>query len=226
MATSRGAPIKEIFKDNGAPEGMDFVIKKGAKYMQLLNMALPQIQKALDKDPHKRVHVYFLAGMPDTTLFHHSWDRSYQEVVVSETVEEVTSRVSGIISHVNDVILAHGAQPCFCTIAPMHIETWNNKRRDQRVTTHLKFEDQYSAMQKVHEESCALLNRFIYQTNESNGMTTPATGECTFKTQSHNRPEPRLKLNRYEDGVHLLSDWSTAVADQLLDATLKNWYRY
>ena len=231
IGTSRGRSLVDSEFLRFGADTIPFVAKykKGGKLSQLLGMAVGEIKK-FPLSKREDVHVYFLAGMPDTTHVKHSWDWSYQEVIMVGTVEEVTSRVKDTIEHVSEIVKSHGAKPCFCTISPMHFQRWNTVRlNDHKVTTHLKHQDQYHSMQMAHQETCTILNQFIYETNRENDMETPKIAEVVFKSQHARRP-PRFKHYRLTDGVHpddcVATGWTHEIVKTMLNNAVRRRHSY
>ena len=145
-----------------------------------------------NKHPTQKVHVYFLAGLPDITSFERSSNGMYQEVVIWETAEEASLRVIQTIREAEETVKELGAIPIFCTVAPMSLKTWNSKGLQQHKTTHLKHSQHYFGpsqdnphytynMQITLENAVTHINQNIYSINHHNGMYTPKIAEFIFK---------------------------------------------
>lgn len=222
VASSRGRNIGQHLENPKLNIPIITTFQPSATYQTLINIATKTLHDhSKSATTHLPSHIYFLAGIPDITSMEHNHNWSYKEVVFWETPEEAASRVSATIANAEAAVKELGAIPCFCTVAPMSIDTWNTIRLKQKKTTHLKHTPQYSDMQTNHEKSVTLINQYIYTTNTSNNMHTPRIAEHVFKSPGANRV-PRLRVNRFVDGVHPDPLVSVSWASEILDTTILN----
>ena len=139
FCTSRGKQLDEYLNKQ-----LDAVVffRKGGKIDQISEQALEKIPKYLRK--YKVVHVYFLIGIPD--IAKRMKRDSYQEVTFDTKnpvlVEEINNKLLVLTNKVKQL----GCGVCFCTIAPMHLETWNEHRLTEEATDHLEFRYDYHEM--------------------------------------------------------------------------------
>ena len=209
VTTSRGKGLNKIINDD-TMEIPEYI--PGGTYQQLTDLAIKRIQASPQINDF---HVYLVGGLPNlTTRISNKkqlngkpkWMRlkyCYDEVIHEGSAEEAAGRVIEEINKANFRIRAQGATPCFSTICPMSLRTWNHKRWRQRCTRYLKYSHLYQKMQEKHLLATEIVNRHIYATNKENQMVTPKIGEIVFKKRFRNseRP-PYMAYGKFEDGVH------------------------
>ena len=120
---------------------------------------------------NEKCHFYILAGICDLT--HKATGKNYQEIIFGDDDSTLVQTLMSKISHLEQYVLRQGAIPVFCTILPMNLKAWNNHRLSRKKTKYLKHQENYETMQLRLEECIGVVNRFIVQTNDSNGMATP-----------------------------------------------------
>ena len=184
------------------PEFAYVYSRPGGKLIDLQHVAyqfIHDFQDMLDDYPMKRHHIYYVAGYCDITVVERDVD--YEEVVVWDSYEEIFDKIRATIDRVSVNTLGMGAKPCFATIVPSEIETWNNYRMNRkRVTRHLLHHHQYDDMQYVLSNVVLRLNQYITEVNQRNGMVTPDL-EAAIVEKRANRPA-RIHYGRLYDGVH------------------------
>lgn len=195
MATSRGRGLKEqLLKANISAK---VLVRPGHRYRALTQEAA-EIIRASSENPNN-IHVYFLAGYTDLTNMEKQG--LYQEVTFRESPEEAESRLKSEIQHTTDVISQLGAKVCFATVVPGSIISWNQTRKNQRKTTHLKYEHLYNSWQDNLNKAVILINKTIIQINISHNMHTPKTHECVMSIRK--KGKYRFQFNKLsKDGVH------------------------
>ena len=138
VASSRGKNIGHHLINPNLSIPIKTYYKSSASITSLATMA-SQITLQYNKHPTQKVHVYFLAGLPDITSFERSSDGMYQEVVIRETAEEASLRVIQTIREAEVTVKELGAIPIFCTVAPMSLKTWISKRLQQQMISEMCF---------------------------------------------------------------------------------------
>ena len=235
VASSRGKNIGHHLINPNLSIPIKTYYKSSASITSLATMA-SQIILQYNKHPTQKVHVYFLAGLPDITSFERSSDGMYQEVVIWETAEEGSLRVIQTIREAEATVKELGAIPIFCTVAPMSLKTWNSKRLQQHKTTHLKHSQHYFGpsqdnphytynMQITLGNAVTHINQNIYSINHHNGMYTPKIAEFIFKSPQANRA-PRMRYNKFVDGVHPDPLVTLCWAEEILGAIIHNRHNY
>ena len=182
MATSRGEGLKKIYKGKPA---IQLHVHKGSTLAFLTHTALRHIHK-LKRDPQHRdtdIHIYFMAGICDITYkdelpHRRDWDaytkkHHYEEVIFMESPHEASTRIKTQLLNAAHQISSAGAAPCFCTIPPCSISTWNHERLKQRKTTHLLHFRHYDDMQVNLQKAILDINRYIITLNIAHNMITP-----------------------------------------------------
>lgn len=215
MATSRGRDLNVHLRNLGINTRV--VVRPGRKLGELTTEA-SNIVKSFDSS-NKIAHVYFLAGYTDLTIFEKKG--RYQEVVFPDTPSEATERLKEEIDKSATQILAIGAIPCFCTIIPGNIKTWNYLRKSQHKTTSLKHSDSYSKWQQNLEEAIIQSNRVIIEQNIKNNMQTPKTHETVISIRK--KGKYRFQYGKLtKDGIHPSEHTKSAIAKIISKAISQN----
>ena len=218
MATSRGKGLAPLLRNDSLKIPIIVEPHGGAFIEDLTNMAVDIIDRSHFKP--KDIHVYYIAGLPDITVKEKG--PHYQEVIFNESPEEATSRVSGIIANAEQAIKDMGAVPCFSTIAPMSLRSWNNFCLDNHRTSHLLHFRHYPDMQDLLIEATIAINQYIFSVNISNNMMTPRLGETILHKQNSHKKH-RIRYGRLDkDGVHLIDQTKYMWADIFLESSIKN----
>ena len=174
-----------------------------------------------------KCHVYLLAGICDVT--YRDFDRCYRrgvkydEVIFNESPEQAFSRVSTIITELSDKIAQVGAVPCFSTIVPCSLDTWNTMRLEDHKTAFLLHHPHYASMQANMIKAIDQINRFIVGLNSIHHMNTPLLAS-TIKTNKGKNRTPRVHYSRLVDGVHPSYDLSDLWADKIVKTMRDNRY--
>ena len=203
LASSRGKDMDvALGKIHKKPEKFRIMAKSGAELSDLVERVPSILRKC--KDP-SNYHIYFLAGLCDITYRDHDScyrvNEPYDEVLFMETPSEATNRVCKIIDSVAEKVLRAGAKPCFATIPPCSLNTWNNIRLNQYKTAFLLHHTHYEDMQSNLITSIIDINKYIVQTNTNNNMITPYLASTIVTNMGQNKPH-RIHYSRLADGVH------------------------
>ena len=170
-------------------------------------------------------HVYFLAGLCDVTnmSFDDRWSYEfghYEEVIFNESPHEAVSRVQEIYRSVSESVTKANAIPCFSTIPPMSLETWNTIRLNQQKTSFLIHHRQYESMQENLINTIIDINRFIIHLNIANQMTTPYLASTILSNVPGRKM--RVHYSRFSDGVHPTQELNKKWAKKLNNAIRDN----
>ena len=210
MATSRGGGVEGYFKGDTQTQ---VHTHPGAKMAYLTQLAIPHIHR-IRHTTSKPIHVYFLAGLCDVTRkdtdkahkHRGKWVGHYEEVTYTETTQQTVTRMRAQLQNTTSQIKEAGAIPCFCTIAPCNISTWNHHRLAYRRTTHLIHYKHYEGMQEQLHKTIAEMKGHIVGQNRENNMFTPRMADPIFRKKDKNRT-PRPFYNNLDiDGVHATPD--------------------
>ena len=221
MSSSRGndllGPLSKLHR---RPELLYVYSRSGAKMDALQHAAYDYLEWT---DDPTNVHMYFVAGLCDLTLrdCDRRWGaRGYQEVLFLGSAEDTISRMKTLIDSISAHILYFGAKPCFSTIPPMSLWTWNSNRLEQKKTSFLLHSDHYADMQYSLNHTIRKVNQHITETNEANKMVTPNLASTLFSFHNHKSPVPRVHYNRLSDGVHptdaLTDKWALLINHAML----------
>ena len=97
----------------------------------------------------------------------------YEEVSFTGDNKHAVLRITNPIDNMEKELKLLGAKPCFMTIPPCSIETWNLHRLTTGRTTHLSHHKHYEDMQPNLISVINEINKFIVSINSSNEMSTP-----------------------------------------------------
>lgn len=125
-------------------------------------------------------HYYIMAGICDITTRITSKAQNYQEVIFNYN-EDAISDVKKKINIVETKIMELGVLPIFCTVVPMHLETWNQTRFQQGKTSTLNYAQQYATMQSNLENALDEINHHIIKVNSKKNLATPLTHTSLLK---------------------------------------------
>ena len=197
---------------------INIIRKKGGKLSELAALVPSIIWRT--QSPARRQHVYFLAGLCDLT-FRDMDDQFYEEVIFMESPMEAYARMTTLYESVSESVINNGAIPCFSTIPPSNLNTWNEVRlNDHHATSYLLHFHQYDDMQGNLIQAIEQINKFIVKLNSRNGMSTPFLAS----TIMDNVPggAPRVHYNRLRDGVHATDITRKKWAQKLKNAITRN----
>ena len=96
--------------------------------------------------PHK-THTYFIAGIPGITS--RIRGVGYEEVIFIDNVKTAHHNFMTQVKHTKETIASTNSIPCFATVAPMSLYTWNTTRMDQHKTQYLIHHNYYEDMQSL-----------------------------------------------------------------------------
>ena len=217
---SRGQPLKHPIEQD-IPRS-SFYFRGGAGLEELGQRAVSDLQG--HHDPESCV-VYIVGGLPSVTYrdVDRRWSHgvSYEEVVFNEVEDDAVDRVCGMINNIDQQIRHMGATPCFSTIVPMSLRIWNETRLAQGRTHMLLHAQQYDDMQYFMMNSIKRINSHIVNTNVSNQVATPHMFDVV-STYEHG--VSRVHFDRFEDGVHLKTQYSEKCAKKLKKVMRHNIY--
>ena len=205
-------------------------VHKGSTLAFLTHTALRHIHK-LKREPQHRdtdIHVYFMAGICDITYkdelpHRRDWDaytkkHHYEETIFMESPHEASTRIKTQLLNAAHQISSAGATPCFCTIPPCSISTWNHERLKQRKTTHLIHFRHYDDMQVNLQKAILDINRYIITLNIAHNMITPKIAVNIVKKPGAKRSH-RYFYERLADGVHpepdTLQEWAQTLTETM-----------
>jgi len=114
----------------------------GANITYLCQQAIQFIQQ--QNTPMHDTHIYIIGGICDITYKDKDRAQHYEETTFTDTPKHAAEKTIHTINHTYTQILEAGATPCFATIAPMSIDTWNNTRLTQHKTSYLLHHNHYS----------------------------------------------------------------------------------
>ena len=123
-------------------------------------------------------HYYILSGICDVTT-----KLASQEVIFNYD-DLLINELKAKLDNVNIRIVKQGVLPVFCTIIPMHLETWNKTRLAQGKTMKLIHMEKYPQMQKDLETALDELNHHIIKINSLKSLATPLTHTSLLKRQN------------------------------------------
>ena len=144
----------------------------------------------------------------------------YEEVIFNESPHEAITRVQDLYRSVSEKVSKNRVKPCFATIPPMSLETWNSTRLKQHKTSFLIHHKHYDSMQENLIKSVIEINKFIINLNISNEMTTPylaSTILCNVPGK-----KMRVHYSRFSDGVHPKKELNTKWAKKIRNAIRDN----
>lgn len=214
MCTSRGKNLESFMNhhhDNPLISTR-FIVRSGSPILNLAKEATHIINHS--PIPNSQIHVYFIAGLIEIT--EKITDTHYQEIIFNDSYFHTESTTIPIFQQCADIITTTNARPCFATITPMHIETWNNIRLQQNHTSYLLHHNQYESMQYNLNKATAAVNQRITELNIANNMQTPRLAQhCFYKPQSR-KLFPKFRHHLLPDGIHLSNDlkekWTETLA--------------
>ena len=172
MASSRGKSLQEHFNKRS---DVKMVSVGGGRLQRLSGMAISEL-RCIDQGQQSKPIVYFVAGLPDITVMTRRYcpalTATYEEVTFTQTPLEELDSFKQKLNNVSDHIISNNAIPCFSTIAPSDISTWNHTRLRQHKTSHLLHFQTYPQMQENLIEAIILIKRTIFEMNIANGIHT------------------------------------------------------
>ena len=170
--------------------------------------------------PIGRHHIYISAGICNLTTRLRDRNTNYEEVIFdiaqsNTTIESTKDQIKKLkkIAHYEN------ADAIFCTIYPMSLKDWNNRRLAQNKTSNLKHSQSYKVMQTELNKAVDSINEFIFQINKSGNFSTPHF----HKQITHNRKKNiAYKFNMLTDGCHPNNTLVKKQANSLAIAIEKN----
>lgn len=145
----------------------------------------------------------------------------YDEVIFNESPIVAIARMTNVIDSIASVVKEAGAKPCFATIVPASISSWNNTRLAQHKTSHLLHHRHYPHMQANMIKTILAVNQHITSVNISNNMSTPFLADTIIKF--NNPKPPRIIYSRLEDdGVHPTVELKASWADIISETIRRN----
>ena len=220
MATSRGYGIAPLIENPNLNIPIVVEPTGGAYIRELTDKAVHIIQHS-NLNP-ENIHVYFIAGLPDLTIKLKDRRYQYHEVIFPESPEQATQRLIETLHNDEGRIKSLGAKPCFATIAPMSISSWNNHCLDHHKTAHLIHHQQYEDMQDLLIQATIDINHHIIELNINNNMFTPKLGETIVHKQNSHK-QHRIRYGRLDkDGVHLTEQTNYMWANIFLESSKRN----
>ena len=181
----------------------------GANINKLTRNALKLIENRTDKHD---THIYIIGGICDLTYMDRDWDQNYEETTFMDTPEHATQSLINKITLAHTQIREAGAIPCFATVAPASIHTWNYTRLHQNKTSYLLHYKHYEDMQTLLNTTITNINKQIIELNNKHFMHTPKLADTIIRSRGHTR-QYRTHYSRLSDGIHLTTklalSWKT-----------------
>ena len=223
VATSRGRGLEEYFSIKSRTA---ISVLPGG----LLEDLTEKAERLLVSNPHKYedvqdLHpnfVYVLGGLPDLT--EKVKDRNYLEIIYNESTTTTTPKMITKLLAADQKIKSLNAIPCFSTISPMSLDTWNHHRLYTNKTSYLVHHHHYSDMNHLLNESIMDINNFIMDLNNINNVETPNFAASIIKKRGRGR-DYRIKYNKLVDGCHPTKDVIKKWTVDLDIITSNNRYR-
>lgn len=208
FASSRGNYLDTYLNHlHPEPETIGIYAKSGAKLVDLQNEAYAQI---ISSDDPTNLHIYFIAGLCDITRrdvdieYHWRYRRGfiqhYEEVTMMEGYMQCATRMCDLIDHISSHVLFLGAKPCFASIPPASLFTYNYTSMKNRRTKYLLHSQEYEDMQYMLTNAIMMVNKHISKVNGQNYMATPDLAGSMVELRK--KSAPRIHFNRLWDGVH------------------------
>ena len=133
FSSSRGRHLAQpLSKLHPVPEKLRLFSRGGGSLEDLQHSAYRFLEHTSDPT---NCHVYFFAGLCDITQMVRDKNRygmRYEEVTYWESPCETIKRVNGTIDDILSHILFMRAKPCFRTILPSSLSTWNEHRLEKK----------------------------------------------------------------------------------------------
>ena len=217
MCTSRGRGLEEAMLT--LPENpllnTHFIVRPGAQIRRLADEAHDIILKSPISS--HCIIVYFIAGLCDITQ--KISDHHYQEIIFNDSFPEAPTRIMPLFTAASNTILNTGATPCFTTITPMHLQTWNTHRLNTHRTNYLLHHQHYDSMQSNLIKATAEINQHITEINITNNIQTPRLAQHTLYKPGAHSTTHRFRYHLLPDGVHLNNNlkqkWAQTLAETI-----------
>ena len=217
MTTSRGKGLEHHLSPDNFNIPKRIITISGASLDTLTSEATRIINT--HPTPHK-IHTYFKAGIPDITSKIN--DVGYEEVIFIDNAETAHHNFMTKIKNTKEIISATKSIPCFATIAPMSLHTWNTTRMSQHKTQYLIHHNYYEDMQSLLIQAIIKINASIIQINDESNMHTPKLGTRILHKQSSSRDAHRTRYGRLVDGLHPNDETKIHWAGDILQSIMIN----
>ena len=228
LASSRGKGIQSrLRKLHPHPDRLYISARGGAKLETLILDAIRLVKR---HPTPSQCHVYFMAGLCDITFrdtyiefvdYRRRRAHMYEEVSFTEDNTQAVLRVTHIINNMEQELKWLGAKPCFMTIPPCSIQTWNFHRLTTGRTTHLIHHKHYEDMQPNLISVINEINQFIVATNSNNGMSTPFIANTIIQSCGPFKNH-RVHYDRLVDGTHATNTTNEKWVKQIIKAIITN----
>ena len=153
--------------------------------------------------PNSLIHVYFIAGLIAITEKNqrsHLWRSHFQWII---RISPISCHVMSLIHQSSKSISKTGATPCYATITPMHMNTWNEHRLNIQCTSYLLHHNHYDSMQTNLIKTVTEINSLITELNISNYIQTPRLAQHTLYKPGQRRPTYKFRHHLLADGIHV-----------------------
>ena len=170
------------------------ITRPGSSLHRLTEEAVSIIDSPKNVFEPENIHVYFLAGLTDIT--EKITDQNYQEVIFIDSPVDANHKMEMKYYDSSNKIKQLGSHPCYCTIAPMHLDKWNSHRLSKHKTSHLQHFRQYADMQELLIQTIVTANQFITSLNIANDMFTPRIASDILYKSGANRAHHRCKYQK------------------------------
>ena len=151
----------------------------------------------------RRMHFYFLCGIPDITSLLKEPEENYRESIFIEDPEITKNRYQNELLECQRSILERGAVPIFCTIPSVNIDIYNKFLLSTGKTSKLCYANEYEKMQENIEKVIGPLNAYIYRLNNSIKVSTPFLHDTIREKRGRKKNRYYMyKWDKFYDGLH------------------------
>lgn len=219
MATSRGKGLG----DHLSSSNHNFTIPK-----RVITIPGASIERLTEEATHiinthptpQKIHTYFVAGIPDITTMIR--DACYEEVIFNDSPQTAHTSHKTILEYAQTSILATKSTPCFATVAPISLKTWNETRLNQLKTHYLIHHEHYNDMQALLIKSIININCTIIELNNRVHMHTPKFCDRILHKQNAHKRNHKVRYGRLVDGVHGNTETKIYWAGEILNSIMIN----
>ena len=139
QATSRGKDL------TGLPLGTHLNVRIGGQLSELRSVAESFIPPPYGPIK-RRMHIYFICGIPDITTILKNKEEHYRECIYAEEPQTTIDRLTHELQQCKESLVRRGALPIFATIARVSLANYNNYFVTKNKTSYLKHSEDYTVM--------------------------------------------------------------------------------
>ena len=129
-------------------------------------------------------------------------DIHYKEFICNDSYIDSYHNMQNILDSTQTRTTNLCANPCFATITPMHIDTWNHHCLHMNHTSYLLHYKHYDSIQGNHTEATVLANQYLTWLNSQLNMNTPRFDQYIRYKPGTTRQTYRFRHHLLPDGVH------------------------